>query len=231
MKKRILLFVIIFTLVLPTSAFAQTSQIDYISDDTKGGVELDFRNFSYIMNGVNEEDVVIEKTVEKPEAIEYQIYNKDETKTIDTVRVDFDMTNPLADGARAANTTSTYFSKYKTFKDGTKSVVELEYTVRVDLYSSGSFRAFYGADSSNLLIASAITSIELVNVKTGVKSSTGSYPTDSLSINYSCNLRTTGNVSTSIGANLMGAGFNVTTGSNVYYYKTVKETGTIKLYN
>ena len=46
MKKRILLFVIIFILVLPTSAFAQTSQIDSISDDTKGGVELDFRNFS-----------------------------------------------------------------------------------------------------------------------------------------------------------------------------------------
>lgn len=230
MKRRILLFAIILTLTLPTTVFAQVGEPYTSNCDMDNSLELDCRDFSYTMTGIDKDNVVITKTVETPCKMEYKIRYIDEPQIVDTVRVNFDNKKTRERAASVPNTSSTYFSKIKTIKNGKKKVVELEYTVRVDLYSSGSFRSFYGADSPNLLIASTITPIELVNVSKGVRSATGSYPTDKLSINYSCNLRTTTNVTASAGLDLKGAGFSVTTGTNTYYYKVIKETGIIDLY-
>ncbi|MEY8364685.1 hypothetical protein AALA22_03415 [Anaerovoracaceae bacterium 41-7] len=231
--KKVISMLLALTLVLGmgTAAFAESEPV-LETGVVENPVVLDFRDYSYTFDTLSEEDVNVVKTEDSLDAIEYRIYHKKDQAVIDTVRVDFEQPGISTYATNANDTRSTFFSKYKTIKNTktNKAVVELQYKVRVDFYESGSFRSFYGADSPNLLIRSAITDCELVNVEKGVKSATGKYPTTSLTYNYSANVRTTESVSATSSAELLGAGFSVTTGTNKYYYRIVSETGTIDLY-
>ena len=62
--------------------------------------------------------------------------------------------------------------------------MELEFSTRVDFYESGSFRAFYKADTPNVTIKTSVTSMVLTNTAKSVKSATGKYPTSSLTYAY-----------------------------------------------
>lgn len=238
MKKRLCALIAALMLMsIPTFAFAdvEMSSVDgkeLSAPVVEDPVTLDCREFSYTFDNLSENDATVVKTEDNLDRIEYQVYNKADPSVVDTIGVDFNSDDASMMSARATNTRSTFFYRYKTIKNPktNKVMVDLQYQVRVDLYESGSFRSFYGADSPNLLIRSSITSMELVNVAKGIKSATGKYPTTSLTFNYSANLRTVGTVSTTASANLPGAGFSVTTGSNTYYYRIVADTGTINLY-
>ncbi len=243
MKKWLCILLSVITIIfVPSFAFADTegtgeSPVTVDAVTVENPVVLDFRYYSYTLNNLSADDVVVTKVTDNAERIEYEVYDKDEPTVVDTIRVDFDTVDVSTLSTKESNTRSTFFYRYKTVKNTrqNKTIVKLQYRVRVDLYESGSFRGFYGADSSNLLIQDgSVTSFELLDKVTGIKSATGKYPTTSLTYNYSANLRTTTTLSatSSIGITLQGAGFTASSGvsQNSYYYRIVADTGTIDLY-
>lgn len=196
-------------------------------------VVLDCGYYSYTMNDTSADDTIIVKTKDDAEAIEYKIYSIEDPTVVDTVRVDFDSADASVLSVNA-DTRSTMFYRTQAIKNSNtgKTVVTIEFSTRVDLYESGSFRSFYGANTPALTIKSPITDMELTNTSKSIKSSTGSYPTTSLTYAYATNLRTTTTISntSSLSSQLIGAGFSVSSSNNAYYYKTVRKTGTIDLY-
>lgn len=224
-------------LAIPTFAFADEGMLGTAEQmlnerAVETPVVLDCRDFSYTLDSLSEDDATVVKTKDSVDAIEYEVYNKMEPGVIDTIRVDFSVTKTSTRSTKGNDIRSTFFSAYKTIKNTKtdKKIVELEFSTRVDFYESGSFRAFYKADTPNVSIYSSATPMELTNTAKSVKSTTGKYPTSSLTYAYSTNLKTGVDLSTTVSAQLPGAGFSASTGTHVYYYRTVKQTGTINLY-
>lgn len=236
MKKKYLcvLMSILMVMSIPTFAFADSDEV--MDGEVENPVVLDFRDYSYTMDDTSMDEVYVVKTADDNEKIEYEIHYIDDETLVEKVRVDFESNNNEGVTTRSVNDTrSTFFSKYYTVKTSSgKAVAKLVFKTRVDLYESGSFKAFYGADTPNLLMAEGITTFELRNVSKSIKSKTGKFPTSDLTYAFSANVRTatTHSTSSSIGIDLAGAKFSKSssTAKNVYYNKVVSNTGTISLY-
>ncbi len=215
-------------MIMPNFVFAnETNGIQ----SKNSNIVLDFRYYSYTLPNTSLSEVDVIKTVDSPDVIEYLITYKDDSKPQEVLRVDFNTETNSLMNTNSAKTRSTFFSKYYKIKSKSNEVVlGYQFKTRVDLYESGSFRAFYGADTPNLLVSEGITNFDLLNKVASIKSSTGKFPTSDLTFAFSANARTTTTYSstTSVGAALASAGFSVT--STSYYYKIISDTGTISVY-
>lgn len=219
MKK--ILFAIIASLSLTTLPISAKD----INESESKLIELQFQDFVYTTPEINENNSIV--IYEKNNNVEsYKVYSKETGLLTDEIQVSLDSNNDgislASDGVR-----DSIFTRYKNVYGGDKLVVRLRCDISVSLYSSGSFRSFNGINYGKVSIDSRATPMYISGSDSAyVHSHTNSFPTTQLDYSYTVTVVTSGKIQVSAGT-MISAGFS----QNTYYYKTINETGTIKLYN
>lgn len=110
----------------------------------------------------------------------------------------------------------------------------VEFSMNVELYSSGSFRQINSYQGGYVGIATSVTNTRLEGYNYNAWSPTG-FPTVELyyAFNGTIVAEVTSSTSSSVTADLLGNGFSVgaTVGGTTYYRRSFNSNGIVKLYN
>ena len=185
---------------------------------------FEFSDFTYINPEITEENSTIQH--KKTSTYEKYIVYDPKGHITDELIINYpaDETNLCAVNPDSRDS---IFTRYKYVYGNNMLVVKLRFDISVKLYSSGSFRDFEAVNYSAVNIDSAATRMAISgSPHTSVTSHTGRFPCTQLDYSYTATVYTSGEVSIEA-SYLIGAGFTQTT----YYYKTISDTGIIRLYN
>lgn len=185
---------------------------------------FEFSDFTYINPEITEENSTIQH--KKTSTYEKYIVYDPKGHITDELIINYpaDETNLCAVNPDSRDS---IFTRYKYVYGNNMLVVKLRFDISGKLYSSGSFRDFEAVNYSAVNIDSAATRMAISgSPHTSVTSHTGRFPCTQLDYSYTATVYTSGEVSIEA-SYLIGAGFTQTT----YYYKTISDTGIIRLYN
>lgn len=183
--------------------------------------EFKFRYFTYI------EDINLKNFHIKYDSHEFEetYYIYDENNILqEKITVSYPETSTRSS---ATNTKTAFFTRDKAVKSNKRTVVTVRFTACVTLYSNGSFRSFESLQYTDVGIMDQVCSMELENSTSNAWSNTGKFPCTQLDFAYTAHLMSTVGHSTSMGSELLTAGFSF----NTYYRKTVNSSGSFRLYN
>ncbi|MDD7267698.1 MAG: hypothetical protein SPL15_00555 [Lachnospiraceae bacterium] len=191
------------------------------------GIEVNFKEFSFITGDYKEDDVYTMNHVSSAGEI-VKIVDKDTGSILET------MTVKKAEFTNHRSAVYPYtFTRTKHF-----GITDVYIDIAVELYNRGSFRQINSIQYHYVGVSSRISPMALVDKSSSVWSPGNKFPTIEVNYGYSGTLETTldigvnGSVNAGLEAKLLNAGFSVggSGGGKVYYRRPVLSNGTIRLY-
>lgn len=197
----------------------------YAEENESESYVFKFSEFEFVTPEISKENSYVKHS--KSDSSEtYLVYDAETGLITDELTVSYPedeiMTLGINPDARDA-----IFTRKKNVYGSGKLVVQLRLDICVKLYSSVSFRDFEAVNYATVNINSNATPMQLSGTPaTSVTSHTGSFPCTQLDYSYTATVRTSGDITIS-GGYLISAGFT----QSYHYYKTISDSGIIKLYN
>lgn len=214
-KRFVLLFLALLTTISMTiTSFASTS-------NAQNTLNVQFNDFKFTTNDYNPAKITLE-------------YSKNGSQ--EQVTIKDKATNEILEimtVQKAAATTRTV-TPYIFKRSRKYGITTVELSVHVELYSEGSFRQINSYIDSYLGITTAVAPTEIEDHTTSVWSPGNVFPTTELMYAYSGTLLATvdQSMSAEVSAELLGAGFNISSELNgtTYFRRGIDGTGTISVY-
>ena len=213
------IFGMLLYMCLLVSGFTSVSA----NDNADTPIVIKFEKFKFETKDYNPENVIVEYS--KTDTREVAIV-KD--KITEAVLDEFVVEKKVQ--TRGASDTYPYIFTRTTSYGKTK----VKLSVNVEMWSSGPYAQINSIQGQYLGIVSEVTNTEIEGSNVNVWSPGNKFPTVNLLYAYNGTLvaKVTSSTSSSIKAELEGAGFSVsqTVGGTTYYRRSMDESGTISLY-